>query len=63
MRSRMVISDATGPDDADGDGAARHPCPLADCPHAARTRDDLYCHLLVEHRKSDLGAALVDRDG
>lgn len=54
---------ADAADAADAGAARRFGCPLADCAFAARSGDDLYCHLLVTHRKSDLGAALVDRDG
>ncbi|MFB6303734.1 MAG: hypothetical protein ABEH47_01100 [Haloferacaceae archaeon] len=58
-----TTADPTAPGEGDdGDLAAGHGCPLADCAHRARSPDDLYCHLLVTHRKSDLGAALVDRD-
>lgn len=41
-----------------------HDCPLCAC--GAETMDDIYCHLLVAHRKSEITDALLstaDYDG
>ncbi|MFB6222270.1 MAG: hypothetical protein ABEH86_01180 [Haloarcula sp.] len=35
-----------------------HNCPLCNC--TAGSRDDIYCHLLVSHRKSAITDALLD---
>lgn len=37
----------------------RYACPLCNC--GADSEDDIYCHLLVSHRKSALADALLDR--
>ncbi|EMA00636.1 hypothetical protein C437_17587 [Haloarcula vallismortis ATCC 29715] len=34
-------------------------CPLCNC--GADSEDDIYCHLLVSHRKSALANALLER--
>ena len=34
-------------------------CPLCNC--GADSEDDIYCHLLVSHRKSTLAGALLER--
>ncbi|WP_200830839.1 hypothetical protein [Haloarcula mannanilytica] len=34
-------------------------CPLCNC--GADSKDDIYCHLLVSHRKSALADALLER--
>lgn len=35
-----------------------HSCPLCNC--TASSRDDIYCHLLVSHRKSTIAEALLE---
>jgi len=37
----------------------RYACPLCNC--GADSEDDIYCHLLVTHRKSALADALLER--
>ncbi len=36
-------------------------CPLCNC--GADSEDDIYCHLLVSHRKSAVVGALLERVG
>ncbi|KAA9399164.1 hypothetical protein Har1130_13245 [Haloarcula sp. CBA1130] len=40
-------------------GSHTYGCPLCNC--GADSEDDIYCHLLVSHRKSALVAALLER--
>ncbi len=37
----------------------RYGCPLCNC--GADSEDDIYCHLLVSHRKSALATALLEQ--
>lgn len=37
----------------------KYACPLCNC--GADSKDDIYCHLLVSHRKSTLAGALLER--
>lgn len=57
---RLTQSDATATGD-DEAATATHQCPL--CEGLAESRDDLYCHLMVSHRKSALSDALLCADG
>jgi hypothetical protein len=57
MRPDLPAVDLEASPDEPAEGPS---CPL--CAAAAETEDDLYCHVMVSHRKSRVSRALLGRE-